>query len=296
MRSVSASSSRSTWSRVASRSPALASRTSQARPALPVPRHRGRIERVDRLAELDHDVVRGVDDVADRPDAGGEQAHLDRSPATAATVDALDPPADEPRAQPLVLDRDGQPIVDRRRPPPRRRSAAARPGRRSTAATSRAMPTIDSASPRFGLTSTSSTTSPYRSARRAPSGVVGREDQDPVGVGREPELVARAEHPVRDDAHLLGPLDPATARQDGARERDRHALPDRDVRRAADDLERLARRRSSRASATAGPRAGASRPRAARRRRRSTSRSPRRSMPLTSMPEQRQPLGELLRA
>ena len=43
---------------------------------------RGRVERVDRLAELDHDVVRGVDDVADRSVAGGQQAHLDAGPVT----------------------------------------------------------------------------------------------------------------------------------------------------------------------------------------------------------------------
>ena len=37
----------------------------------------GRIERVDRLAELEHHVVADVDDVADRPLAGRDQAHLD---------------------------------------------------------------------------------------------------------------------------------------------------------------------------------------------------------------------------
>ena len=45
----------------------------RCRPALPVARHRAGIERVDRLAELDHHVVRGVDDVADRADAAASR-------------------------------------------------------------------------------------------------------------------------------------------------------------------------------------------------------------------------------
>ena len=62
-----------------------------------------------------------------------------------------------------------------------------------TAATSRARPTIESASPRFGLTSTSRTTSPYRSASGTPIGVSGRQDQDAVGVGGQ----AAARRPSR---------------------------------------------------------------------------------------------------
>ena len=51
------------------------------------------------------------------------------------------------------------------------------------------------------------------------------------------ELVARAQHAVADDTHLLGALDAALAGQDGARQRDGNALAGGDVRRAADDLE-----------------------------------------------------------
>ena len=76
--------------------------------------------------------------------------------------------------------------------------------------------------------------------QRAPDRRVGGEDQDPVGVGGQTELVARAEHAVADDAHLLGPLDPPIAGQDGAGERHRDALAGGDVGRAADDVERLA--------------------------------------------------------
>ena len=69
---------------------------------------------------------------------------------------------------------------------------------------------------------------------------VGGEDQDPVRVGGQPELVTRAQHPVADHAHLLGPLDPPVTGQHGAGQGDRHALAGRDVRGAAHDLERLA--------------------------------------------------------
>ena len=52
----------------------------------------------------------------------------------------------------------------------------------------------------------------------------GRQDQDPVGVGGQAQLVARAEHPVADDAHLLGALDPPVAGQDRAGQCHGHAL------------------------------------------------------------------------
>ena len=106
----------------------------------------------------------------------------------------------------------------------------------------------------------------------------------PSASAGQAQLVARAQHPVADDAHLLGPLDPPVAGQDGAGQGDRDALAGRDVRRAADDLERLAGPRRSRASATAGRPADASRPPAARRRRRCCQSAPQRSMPLTSIP------------
>ena len=62
----------------------------------------------------------------------------------------------------------------------------------------------------------------------------------PVGVAREPQLVARAEHAVGDHAHLLGALDPAVAGQHRARQGDRDALAGGDVRRTAHDGQRLA--------------------------------------------------------
>jgi hypothetical protein len=75
-----------------------------------------------------------------------------------------------------------------------------------------------------------------RHAERAIPG----EDEDAVRVGGQAQLVARAEHAVADDAHLLGALDAAVAGQDRTRQRDWDALAGGDVRGAADDLERLA--------------------------------------------------------
>ena len=57
-------------------------RPCQAHDDPPVVHGRG-IEGVDRLAELQHHVVADVDDVADRPLAGGDEAHLDPIRATA---------------------------------------------------------------------------------------------------------------------------------------------------------------------------------------------------------------------
>src|SRR4029079_16187471 len=63
------------------------------------------VVRVDRLAELEHHVVARVDDVADRADAGGAEAHLDairRRPDR----DAAAPAADASRAQARIAHSD----------------------------------------------------------------------------------------------------------------------------------------------------------------------------------------------
>ena len=203
-----------------------------------------RVERVDRLAELEHHVVADASTTLLIGRCPAASRRIWTWSGDGPTVTPVDPAADEPRAQRGVLDLDPEALG---------RSAGAVSGdlgRRAsapvppvTAETSRASPTIDSASPRFGLTSTSRTTSPYRSASGTPSGVSGGRIRIPSASPVRPQLVARAEHPVADDAHLLGPLDAPVAGQDGAGQRDRHALAGRDVRRAADDLERLGRRR-----------------------------------------------------
>ena len=231
------------------------------------------IERVDRLAELEHDVVLGVDDVADRAAGRPRAAASGRGRATdrpsrrrsSGRRSAGTGRCRAPRP------RGARRRAGRSRP---RRSAGKRTGAPVTAATSRASPTIDSASPRFGLTSTSRTTSPYRSASGAPSGVSAGRIRIPSASAVRPSSSPEQSIPLLDDAHLLGPLDAPVAGQDRAGQRDRHALAGRDVRRAADDLERLAG-----ADVDPGQRqpVGArvlARPRAARRRRRSASRRP----------------------
>ena len=62
------------------------------------------------------------------------------------------------------------------------------------------------------------------------------QDEDPLGVSREAELVARAEHPVAHHPELLRPFDLPPPGQDGAREGDRNPLPGGDVPCPANDL------------------------------------------------------------
>ena len=199
---------------------------------------RGGIEGVDRLAEFEHDVVRGIDDVADRPLAGGQEAHLDPV-RRRADLDAAHPAADEPRAEVRVARprRSGAPSVGRpvsggsvggvrRRGAGHRGDLAGEPDDRERVAAVRLDVDVE-----HGVA--------VQLDQRAPDRGVRGQDQDPVGVGGQAELVARAEHAVADDAHLLGPLDPPIAGQDRAGERDRDALAGGDVGRATDDVQRL---------------------------------------------------------
>ena len=107
----------------------------------------------------------------------------------------------------------------------------------------------------------------------------------PSASDGEVQLVAGAEHALAHDAHLPVALDPAVAGQDRAGQRHRYPLAGRDVRRAADDLERLAAVADRDAWSATGGRRGVlldgqqladDHVRA--------SRSPHPSMPLTSMP------------
>ena len=129
--------------------------------------------------------------------------------------------------------------------------------------------------------------------RRADRGL-RREDEDAVPIGGQPQLVAGAQHAVARDAHLLGALDPAVARQDRARQRHRDALAGSDVRGAADDLERLATPHGHpRERQAVGPRMGLHAEELA-----DDDVLPVRAPTLEALdlhPEQRQPLGELLR-
>ena len=200
--------------------------------------HARRIECVDRLAELHHDVVGGVDDVADRPLARGQQAHLDpvrRRP----DPDAAHPAADEARTELGIEDLDLQALrgmtarldhVGRwqaQRPAGHGCHLAGEPDDREGVAAVRFDVDVedDVAIQLCQWT-----------ADRRPRG----QDEDPVGIGGQPEFVARAQHPVADDAHLLSPLDAPVPGQDRAGQGHRDSLAGRDVGRATDDVERFA--------------------------------------------------------
>ena len=187
MSSVSGSSSRSTWSSVSAARHRCAVRT-MIRPSVTA----AGVEGVDGLAQLEHHVVAGVHDVGDGPHAGREEAPLDRE---GRRPDASRRRRSGPRSAGSsvgVLDVDRQVVGGRVARLRRRVMSGQRSGAPVAAATSRARPMMDSASPRLGLTSTSSTTSPTRSSRGTPEGRLGGQDEDAVGVGGEAQLVARS--------------------------------------------------------------------------------------------------------
>ncbi len=231
---VSGVSSRSTWSSVSRRSPGSARRT------MIVPSvDRGAVERVSRLAQLEHDVVGRVDDVADGPHAGRLQPHLDavrRRP----DLRAADPAADEAGAQLRLADLDAEPLGDRAAglldadlgPA----DGGAGGGRDFSGQADQAQRV---AAIRLDVNVQDDVA--VQIGELPAEGRVRGQDQDPLGVGGDVQLVTGAEHPLRGDAHLLGPLDAPIARQDGSGQGHRHALAGGDVVGAADDVERLAR-------------------------------------------------------
>ena len=210
------------------------------RPSVRPGGHRGGIERVDGLAQLQHHVVRGVDDVRDGPHPGGEQPHLD---AIRGWPDGhpADPAPHEPGAQLGVPDVDGQPLgggravafanhdlISLRQRPAGRGGHLARQSqdRQRIAAIGLDVDIEHHVAVQLG-------------ERHAERRVVGQ-DQDPVAVGGQVQLLPRAQHPVAHHAHLLGALDPSVTRQDRARQRDRDPLARGDVGRPAHDRQRLA--------------------------------------------------------
>ncbi len=79
---------------------------------------------------------------------------------------------------------------------------------------------------------------------RDAEGRAGGQDEDAVGVGREAQLVAGAEHALALHSGQPGGLDVPVPGQHGADERHGYPLTDRDVGRAAHDRQRwLCRRR-----------------------------------------------------
>ena len=169
--------------------------------------HRREVVGVVGLAQLEHHVVRHVDHVVDRSHAGGEQA-LAQPGRRRPEANTRDDPGHEPSAQVGVdhVDRrQGRRLGSRTRSRPAR---APRTGRPAEAARSRATPSTDRASGRFGLTSMSNTQSCRMLeclADRGPERQVGVENQDAGVVVAEAELAGRAQHSVAHLApHLAG--------------------------------------------------------------------------------------------
>ena len=194
IRSVSASRSRSTWSSVSIRSPGLGPADDEAAPAVARGGDRVGVVRVDRLAELEHHVVRASTTLL----IGRTPAARRRIWTRSGDGPIVTPPTQRPtnRGQSAVSRTSTVEAVGR---PARRtradRSPASGPWAPVTAATSRASPTSYSASPRFGLTSTSSTSSPYRSASARPSGASaagsGSRRRRRSGPARRPSRASR---------------------------------------------------------------------------------------------------------
>jgi hypothetical protein len=73
--------------------------------------------------------------------------------------------------------------------------------------------------------------------RGARSGTAGAEHQQPLGVVGDPQLAARAEHPLGDHPAHLAPADLEPAGENGADRGQRHPVADREVPGTADDGE-----------------------------------------------------------
>ena len=196
---------------------------------------RRRIERVDRLAELEHDVVRGVHDVRDRSLARGDEATL-HLPGRRADRHAVHVARDEPGAESRVLDVDAdvrrrriaglddREVGQRERSSGRRRDLAGEAEDRQGVAAVRLHVDVEH------------DVAGERSRGRGRSGY-RLEDEDAVGIVGQAQLVTRAEHPLTRDAGDRRDLDAPVAGQHSSRQRHRDALARRDVRRATDDRE-----------------------------------------------------------
>ncbi len=204
----------------------------------PAAAERVEVERVQRVAEREHHVVRHVDDVRDRPHPRRVQPRP-QPQRRRRDRDVLEQPADVARAAGEVLDLDRHRLVrDRSGACPRTCPGGA--GRRALRPRARCRRS-DCRSGRLPVDSTSSTASASgsTSASGVPGSAVG-EQHDPGVVGAEPDLVLGEDHPVGDLAAHLAPLELEAVRQHRAGQRDRDGRAGAEVPRAADDRARLA--------------------------------------------------------
>ena len=195
------------------------------------------IERVGGLAELEHDGVARVDDVAHRAHAGRQEPHLD-AVRRRTDGDAPNGARDEPRAERRLADLHGQRVGDR---PAALGYGGLRPADRG-AGDGRDLPRqadeAEGVSPvRLDVDVEDGVAEEV--AECSPDRGIGLEDEDALGIGRQAQLVAGAEHAVAQRAHLLCALDPSAAGQDRAGQGDGHPLARCDVRRPTDDRQWL---------------------------------------------------------
>ena len=164
------------------------------------------VERVQRLAELEHHRVGRVDHVVDRAEARRLEPRAQRRRRRPDAHAAHDP-ADVVEAVVARVDRDRDRVGRAGGPD----SAASVGGSRSappnSARTSRATPSSDAVSPRFGVIPSSSTRSPTGAASgsAAPTRAPGSSTQIPASFGSSPSASSRREQiiPSRHDAAQL---------------------------------------------------------------------------------------------
>ena len=194
---------------------------------------------MQRLAELEHHVVRDVDDGMDRAQTRAAEPLAEPERRTSAGAKAAHDPAGEPRATLAgeQLHRETLPGARARgfRLAPRERQAASSrelardPEHAEAVAAVRRHVDLED---RVG----ESQVVGERVAERR----VAVEQQQAVRLVRQLELLARAQHPVRLHAAQLCGADRLAAGQRRAHARERRLDPCRDVRRAADNLHALA--------------------------------------------------------
>ncbi len=195
------------------------------------------VERVERVAEREHHVVRHVDDVRDRADAGGAQPRL-QPDRRLRDLHVAEQPADIARAALGVVDPDLHRLVAvaRRLDAGRRRKLAAEQcrdlardpvDRKQIGPVARRLDVEHLLGERQHV------------GERRPRHQRGVEHHDPVVVGAEVDLVLGEDHPLRHLTAQLAPVECDPVRQRRAGERDRDLRARAEVPRAADDLRRL---------------------------------------------------------
>ena len=230
-------------------SPAVARRTSMRSLEL------REVVGVQRLAELEHHVVRDVDDRVNRRAlrrGAGARAARAASRGVARRPRSTRPAKRGQRAPAFERDRERVARAWLRRPGGALRERVLR-----RAASSRAMPSTLKQSPRFGVTLTSRigvVEVQILGERACPSGASASSISSPSTSSSELELLGRAQHAVRLHAAKLRGADRLAARQRGADARERRLHAGGDVRRAADDLVRPRRRRRPRRPTAVGVR------------------------------------------